>query len=79
MWEGNTELKRRVGLTHIKDLCVSTVFLGIDQALISTKPVLFETLVWYPDGPSVKRRYHTWEEAVLGHEEVVKEVTSSLN
>lgn len=67
-------------------LFVSTVFLGIDHAFsIREKrdvlpPLIFETMVFdHRKGESYfdidQRRYHTYDEAVKGHIEMVEEWT----
>lgn len=65
--------KRRVALTAIGKVKVSTVFLVIDHGFgDSGPPVLFETMVvvdgvWNDDC----KRCCTWDEAVAQHERVV--------
>ncbi len=66
---------KRVALTEINQLRVSTVFLGVDSQFTEGQPVLFETMVfkgeqldWEYDGA----RYRTWEEAKAGHEAIVE-------
>lgn len=66
---------------------ISTVFLGIDHNFMDTgDPLLFETMVFKPKRKKItlgKRtrmvredadmnRYHTWQEAEKGHQEMVK-------
>lgn len=63
---------------------ISTVFLGIDHGYPqwsghtkNYKPVLFETMVyWNPDHAldEYQERYHTWDEALKGHREAVRNV-----
>jgi hypothetical protein len=50
---------------------VSTIFLGVDHSLLDSVPVLFETMVFDEKGLSEQRRYHTWDEAMAGHAEIV--------
>lgn len=66
--------ERVVAKTFLHGLEVSTVFLSLDHSFGSGPPILFETLVfgtgnshWIDDG----RRYHTWDEAMAGHERFV--------
>jgi hypothetical protein len=74
------EHDHHVAYTTLKSgVCVSTVFVGLNQAWWSEgAPVLFETMVFDPSKPRLEqwldeytRRYTTWEEAEAGHKEVV--------
>lgn len=71
---------RRVELTEMGNISVSTIFLGLDHNYSSEgPPLLFETLVFGgPNDQEKMRRYSTWDEAVEGHKEVVKEVKSQV-
>ena len=63
---------RRVAFTQLKDVSVSTVFLGTDQALLpGDLPLLFETKVFGGPADAELRRYSTWDEAEQGHGAVV--------
>ncbi len=63
---------RRVAETVIDDICVSTVFLGIDHNLFGGKPVLFQTMVFSPDtGGGETKSYCTWVKANVGHTDMV--------
>jgi hypothetical protein len=64
------------------------VFLGIDHNFSDTdNPILFETMVFdcrkklisqaYDNLPMV--RYSTYDEAVIGHREIVEEMKSGIN
>ena len=69
---GNTD--RRVKLTVQGDVKVSTVFLGVDHSVGGGPPVLFETMV-FRAGDSVDcQRYSTWDEAEIGHDEIVRSI-----
>ena len=67
---------RRVGFDTLEHVEVSTVFLGLDHGFGHVgEPILFETMVFRL---GTRRdleciRYATWEEAELGHAEIVKE------
>lgn len=65
---------KRVGLTKVGEAEVSTVWLGIDHAVGSRWPVIFETLVF--DGPmdGDGERYNTLAEAEAGHARWVEQV-----
>ena len=68
---------RRVAETTLPNgKWISTVFLTIDHSFGSGPPILFESMVFAGKESSedlTQRRYCTWEEAVKGHEELVKE------
>lgn len=57
---------------------VSTVFLGLDHrmsGLETGKPLIFETMVFSADRKESEfdiERWSTWDEAVAGHEAMVK-------
>lgn len=53
---------------------VSTVFLGLDHSFDSGNPLLFETLVFGGNFDGEMDRYSTWEQAEVGHAEMVKKV-----
>jgi hypothetical protein len=58
----------RIALTEIATrLTVSTVFIGHDGSL-------FETVVFVNDKTMEQRRYETYEDAVLGHHELVDKI-----
>lgn len=67
---------RTVKKTNLGDvLDVSTVFLGLDHSHGFGPPLLFETMVFrYPDvGHDLEmERYTTWDEAVAGHDAIVR-------
>lgn len=77
-WFGRND--RTVARTDVSSLMVSTVFLAIDHSFGGSIPVLFETMVFDDYGEferldyTTTRRYHTWDEAVEGHNEVVADV-----
>ena len=57
---------------------VLTVFLGIDhnfnvlRGKNDDKPILFETMVFGGKHDQYQERYCTWDEAIAGHERIVK-------
>lgn len=67
---------RRVALTKVGDSEVSTVFLALDHRFYADDgpPILFESLVF--GGPLVDtmERYATREEALAGHERLVRAI-----
>ena len=62
-----------VGKDKIKDCEVSTVFLGLDHNHGEGEPILFETMIFGGERDQDQWRYKTWEEAVKGHSNVVKQ------
>jgi len=67
---------RKVKETTLKDgKWVSTVFLGIDHGFGEGKPLIFETMVFPKKGDYgdlYYERYSTEEEAIKGHDKIVK-------
>lgn len=63
----------RVGLTHIGETRVSTVWLGLDHSYYhDTKPIIFETMVFGGDHDQECVRYQTEQQAQQGHHTVVE-------
>ncbi|MCP4900176.1 MAG: hypothetical protein GY906_24660 [bacterium] len=72
-WFGKAE--RKVDETAIRaGIRVSTVFLGLDHAFGGGRPLIYESLVFGGKLDQEMRRYSTKEEALKGHERLVKEV-----
>lgn len=69
---------RHVAKTDIAHVYISTVFLGLDQGNGNGNPVLFETMIFGGPLDGMQLRYHTWEEAEIGHQETVERVHESL-
>ena len=61
----------RVAITEIGDVKVSTVFLGVGHSFGGGAPVLFETMIFGGEHDEYQKRYHTLEEAMIGHEKAV--------
>ncbi len=53
------------------EVCVSTVFLGVDHAY-SGKPITFETMIFGGKYDQYQRRYYTVEQAKQGHQEALE-------
>lgn len=66
--------KRRIGITRIGDIEVSTVFLGINHGYGRVRNVWFETMVFGLD-EEIQVRYETKAQAIEGHLRVVREIT----
>jgi hypothetical protein len=80
---GNAE-KRRIGVFEKNidghEITVSTVFLVLDHCHDGGDPVLYETML-FVDGNSIgnaTQRYNTKDEAIQGHNEVVKVVNDAI-
>jgi hypothetical protein len=60
---------RGIDATHFFGFTVSTIFLALDHNFCDCgPPVLFETMVFYPDGHGREQwRYRTYDGAVWGH------------
>ncbi len=63
---------RSVARDEIADVCVSTVFLGLDHQWGDGPPLIFETMVFGGEHDECQWRYSTWEEAEAGHANVVE-------
>lgn len=69
--------ERHVADTHVGDVRISTVFLGLDHSFLEgSEPILFETMIFGGDCDEYCQRYHTWDEAETGHKECVEAVQS---
>lgn len=70
--------ERRVALTEIESVHVSTVFLGLNHARDDGPPMLFETMVF--DGPlsDEQDRCSTYDEAEAMHERMCERVRQSI-
>ena len=67
--------KRAVAQEMIGDVRVSTVFLGFDYHFGDGPPILWETMVFWPDeGGNECHRYSSLTEARAGHELVVARI-----
>jgi hypothetical protein len=65
---------RHVKWTEQGDVYVSTIFLGNNHRYFGDgPPILFETMA-FKDGWRNQIRYATWDDAVKGHDEMVREV-----
>lgn len=62
--------------TEVGDHTVSTVWLGIDHNFSGDgPPLIFESMIFGDDDELEIRRYATWEEARVGHEELVQSLS----
>jgi hypothetical protein len=70
-WMEKSEGNRRVAFTKVGGADVSTVFLGVDHNWLGGSPVLFETMIFGGEHDQYQERYHTLEEAMIGHERAI--------
>ena len=67
-WFEITE-NRIVSKNNVKNIMVSTVFLGLDHNFDEGEPLLFETMIFGSRKyKNYQERYATWEEAEKGHQ-----------
>ena len=85
-WFESAGEKRRVAITVVRDVTVSTVFLGLDHSFGMGEPLIYETMVFENkiseeegrkfrktvDEDGLFNRYTTREEAVKGHNDIIK-------
>ena len=65
----------RVAKTQVRDMEVSTVWLGIDHSFFAdSAPIIFETMIFGGDRDQHCWRYSTEAEALDGHEYVVSQL-----
>lgn len=70
---------RRIDLTVVSDVEISTVFVGIDQGFVKgAAPLLFETRVFGGDDEHLFWRYSTIEKAKEGHLAAVELVRNAI-
>ena len=70
--------KRVVAKDKIKQITISTVFLGLNHNYGEGKPLIFETMVFGGSLDQEQERYSTWDEAIRGHDIMKKRVLTSL-
>ena len=70
--------QRRVDVTQVGEVEISTVFLGADHNFsLQGEPLLFETLVFRGKLDGEMERYSTVEEARDGHKQMVERVNAA--
>jgi hypothetical protein len=66
-------IDRHVGEDDVDNHRISTVWLGLDHNYWGGPPLVFETMVFKPNGEeNYCVRYTTWDEAVGGHQKAVQ-------
>lgn len=68
---GYTVIREQVGEAY-----VSTVFLGSDHRFDEDKPVLWETMVFWPNEAEELERYTSEADAIVGHKRIVGQLRS---
>lgn len=59
--------------TNLPDgICVTTMFLGIDNGWSNDQPILFETLIFGGEHNDFCERYSDYEMALSGHERAIE-------
>lgn len=78
-WREANPQSMRVDETRIGDVCISTVFLGLDHSYTpGAMPVLFETMIFGGTHDQYQDRCCTWEEAKAMHRKAVNMVVQRL-
>lgn len=71
---------RRVALTEIGDVRISTVWLGIDHNFWGQgPPLIFETMVFGGPLDEEQERYSTEAQALAGHDQMVAKVRALID
>ena len=69
--KGNPKMLRKINRMREESILVSTVFLGLDHNYFGGRPILFETMIFGGNRDQYQERYHTWDEAKIGHDYAV--------
>lgn len=69
---------RRIALTEIESVQISTVFLGLNHAWNDGPPMLFETMVFGGPLSDEQDRCSTYDEAEAMHERMCERVRRSI-
>lgn len=78
MWSRAMEnINKIIDKTVINNMTISTVFLGVNHAIGSTIPILFETMVFGGEYDGLMERYSTWDEAMSGHKLICDNLSSN--
>jgi hypothetical protein len=79
-WMKDNPKRKQIGYDELTDLNgdevrVSTVFLGLDHAYGSSKPVLWETMIFGGENDQYQERYTSYEDALEGHQKTLTLIT----
>jgi hypothetical protein len=77
-WMRLFEDERHIGEDHIGDVCVSTVWMGIDHQFGDGPPLIFETMIFGGVLDKWQQRYSTEREARAGHAEALALVRETV-
>ena len=84
-WIEDNLNRKKVAYDELKDLNgddvrVSTVFLGLDHAYNSGKPILWETMIFGGEhDQSYQERYTSYEQAIKGHQKAINFIKTEIN
>ena len=71
----NSVILNRLNKYRTQDVLISTVFLALDHNYFGGKPILFESMIFGGKHDGLQWRYHSWDEAREGHEQILKRFT----
>lgn len=78
-WWESADKQRILAHTHVGNILVSTVFLGLDHRHFGEgPPLLWESMVFGGNLDESQQRYSTREAALAGHAELVRKVKETL-
>jgi hypothetical protein len=82
-WSKKNPDKKAVKQEYVKDVYISTVFLGLDHSHNGKKPILWETMTFstkhVDHDQSVQLRHTSYEDALEVHEKVKQDIIKKLN
>ncbi len=74
-WANQFEtMDRQLKVDKVKDLNVSTIWLGLNHNYFGGEPLLFETMIFkgHMESMGYCNRYSTWDEALEGHKKAIQ-------
>ena len=78
VWAKSLNETRIIKQSSVKNNLISTVVFDIKYDYVYDKPILFETMVFDINGDDIDmNRYTTLEDAIKGHEKMVKKYSSN--
>jgi len=84
-WMEENPKRKTVGYDKLKDpngddVCVSTVFLGLDHSWNGGKPILWETMIFGgKNDQAYQERYSSYEDALEGHQKAINFIKTENN
>jgi len=77
---GKMNMNTTVARDEIRGILISTVFLGVDHNFLNHgPPVLWETMIFDSDVKTNIRRYSSYEDALIGHQQALELVLETLH